>query len=45
MIAESKPVKTDKPYRDMVRRSWLILTGEGWAKRPNVSFLVVYYKA
>jgi len=29
MIAESKPVKTDKPYRDMVRKSWLVLAGEG----------------
>ena len=35
MITESKPVKTDKPYRDMVRKSWLVLAGEGWVEEPN----------
>jgi hypothetical protein len=38
MIAESKLVKTDKPYLDMVRKSWLVLAGEGWVERPNFSF-------
>jgi hypothetical protein len=38
MIAESKPVKTDKPYRDMVRKSWLVLAGEGWVEKLNFSF-------
>ncbi len=38
MIAESKPVKTDKPYRDMVRKSWLVLADEGWVEKPNFSF-------
>ena len=29
MIAESKAVKTDKAYLDIVRKSWLVLAGEG----------------
>jgi hypothetical protein len=26
----------------MVRRSWLVLAGEGWAEKVNFSFLVLY---
>jgi len=38
MIAESKRVRTDKAYLDMARRSWLVLAGEGWVKKPNFNF-------